>query len=131
MRLTTLLRVVGPFLLAGCQVGPNGQDLQVARQASGATALVQTSSGTFSVELVAVQDDGILLSHGKLFLAPLATITSLRVENVGYRLEGADLQNPATLTRLRLVSHFPQGLTPEIQKRLLAQFGQTEVEGLR
>ncbi len=63
----------------------------------------------------------------------LSTIMRLRVEEPGldFEIRKADEFTPRNMESLRLLSRFPQGLTPEIEKKLLQQTGQTAIDSIK
>ncbi len=130
MRHLRLIGTLSIVLLSACHFGVTGRDLRVGQQPGGVPVMVKTSSGSYDGELMAIQEDGVLISHPKLLFAPFSAIIALRVDTMGndYSLTSPEIPTSSQLQRLRLVSHFPQGMTPEIRRRLLAQAGQTEIE---
>ncbi|MFN2603313.1 MAG: hypothetical protein ABR582_11220 [Gemmatimonadaceae bacterium] len=132
MRIRVCL-IAGILLLASCHIGAAGRDLAVARGPGGASVIVETLTTSYQGELIAVQDSGVVLSRGKLFFVGFPSISEVRADGLGadYRISHAELNDPAKVQRLRLVSHFPQGMTPGIQRALLAQTGQESVETVR
>jgi len=86
-----------------------------------------------SGELLEVQDTTtliVLTDSGKVVSVPVQGIRSGAFDKLGVMIgEGIDLQ-PA-LTTLRSFSRFRFCLTPELRARLLASYGQTEVEVVR
>ncbi|HEX9084221.1 MAG TPA: hypothetical protein VF836_05755 [Gemmatimonadaceae bacterium] len=129
MRTTKMLATVAAFALAGCHMGSSGANLPVANQPGGASVSLRTSSGAYSGELLAVQDDGVIISGDRIMFASFSSIVGLTVEKMGgqYRLGTADVPRGETLARFRAVSRFPQGMTPSIRAVLLAQKSQTEI----
>jgi hypothetical protein len=129
MHTTKILATVAAFALAGCHLGKSGADLPVANQPGGAHVSLRTSSGAYSGELLAVQDDGVIISSDRILFAPFSAIVGLTVDKMGgrYQLGTADVPRGERLAQLRLVSRFPQGLTPNIRSVLLAQKSQTEI----
>jgi hypothetical protein len=56
-------------------------------------------------------------------------IRSFKPEGLSYDYRLADGEQPSTpkMSRIRSISHFPQGMTPEIQLRLLERGQQREL----
>jgi hypothetical protein len=77
-------------------------------------------------ELMAVADSSLLVqSGGRLHRVRFALIESGKAP--GVRFTSATLP-PEVREQLRLISRYPQGVSPELQRRLLQAYGQTEVE---
>jgi hypothetical protein len=130
MMRTTKLFVALAFLGVGaCHVGRSGADLPVARQPDGARVTLRTASGAYAGELLAVQDDGVVISSDRIMFAPFAAIIALEMEGMGrqFRLRQSAVPTGEQLARFRAVSRFPQGLTPNIRAVLLAQRSQAEI----
>jgi len=129
MRTTKMLATVAAFALAGCHLGTSGADLPVAQQPGGAHVSLRTSRGAYSGELLAVQEDGVIISSDRIMFAPFSAIVGLTVEKMGahYQLGTADVPRGERLAQFRAVSRFPQGLTPNIRSVLLAQKSQGEI----
>jgi hypothetical protein len=129
MRKMKLLATVAAFALAGCHMGSSGANLPVANQPGGAHVSLRTTRGAYSGELLAVQDDGVIISGDRIMFAPFSSIVELSLEKMGgqYRLGTAEVPRGEKLARFRAVSRFPQGLTPNIRAVLLARTSQTEI----
>ena len=133
MRTTRILSTVAFFAVAGCHLGMSGADLPVATQPDGARVSLRTASGAYAGELLAVQDDGVIISSDRIMFAPFSAIVSLNVERMGgqYRLGRAEAPYGERLAQFRAVSRFPQGLTPNTRSVLLAQKSQAEIAVIR
>jgi hypothetical protein len=133
MHTTRILSTVAFFAVAGCHFGMRGADLPVASQPDGARVSLRTASGAYAGELLAVQDDGVIISGDRIMFAPFSVIVSLDVERMGgqYRLVKAEVPTGERLAQFRAVSRFPQGLTPNIRSVLLAQRSQAEIAVIR
>lgn len=121
-------------ILAACHWGPRAETFPLARAPSGAGITIQTSRGTVSGELLAVEDSGLVVrQNGRVTFASFAAIGSgaLDAFESEYRMAGGRRPPSDALARWRLVSHFPQGISREILARLLALNNQTSVELLR
>ena len=83
-----------------------------------------------TAELLAVEESGLLLLAGRTVLfvsyASIRTVKFERVKNV--RFPSGQMPPPETIEKLRLVSRFPYGLSPEVKTALLAAYDQTEVK---
>jgi hypothetical protein len=116
--------------LTACTIGGNAGKWVVANGPAGATVEVSTTSARLNAELIEVGDEGVVLkrSDGKLVFARYSVIQRLRAprQGAGYEAGGGIPPTQTARTNLKLVSHFPQGLTPEIRAKLLAAAGQSE-----
>ena len=133
MHTVKMLTALAMLALTGCRVGPGGADLQVAKQPGGASVSLRTASGAYSGELIAVQNDGVFISNGRVMFAPFSAMTGFVVERMSghYQLRGGEIPTSGKRARLSAVSRFPQGLTSGIEARLLELKNQTEVVVIR
>ena len=124
------LMLAAIITLNACAIGGNAGNWVVANGPAGATVEVSTSSARLNAELIEVGDDGVVLkrSDGKLLFARYSVIQHLRArrQGAGYATGGRIPPSPTAKANLKLVSHFPYGLTPEIRAKLLAGAGQSE-----
>jgi len=122
--------LVAIITLSACTLGGNAGKWVVANGPAGATVEVSTSSAKFNAELIEVGDEGVVLrrSDGKLLFARYSVIDRLRAPRQGAAYEAGRRMPPTQTARanLKLLSHFPHGLTPEIRAKLLANAGQSE-----
>jgi hypothetical protein len=94
---------------------------------------VDTTQGKLSGELIEVRDTGIvLLADQKLRLLPYTAIVSSKVDQTPsrYFISRRTAPKPDVQAQLRLLSRFPQGLTPELMRQLLDANGQAELAGV-
>jgi hypothetical protein len=126
----------GGLLVVLCSVacfrfGPTGATFPLASLPNGATVSVQTTRQSATGELLAVRDDGLVILHGpRLALVPYSDLRSARIAELPYSL-GAGAPLPEERARLTAVSRYPQGIGTQLQQKLFAQSGQTELEVLR
>lgn len=121
--------VWGPVLATlGCNIGGRVDRFAPAKRPAGvAVALALRGGGRAQGELLAVQDTALVVLAQD-------TVTLVRYDalNAGYFSQVGDLDQlppgPAFARRLRLVSRFPQGLTPVMLARLLAAHGQSALK---
>ena len=129
--------------LSACHVGPQIKDLELANNPEGATVEVQVLPADgrdklkFEGELLEIRDDGIVFSGTSaddaadqvIFVAWSRATRVRATEFGGYRAEiGRSLEWSAeTKERFRLISRFPQGISPEIMDSLLAAHRQEEL----
>ena len=103
-----------------------------ARTPLGVMTKITSDRGELSAELIEVRDTGVLVLAEKRFrLLPYSIIVSSRAEGLdrSYSFGGRTAPTAETRERLRLVSRFPQGLTPELLQKLLQANGQLKLEG--
>ncbi len=117
--------------VGACHYGPVVSSFPPAHSYKGAEAdIVTNMKRHFTAELIEVRDSGlVLLADAKLELFSYTSIQSLKVTGMNKRLEigGRRIPSPEDRGKLRLVSRFPQGLTPELLTKLLDTYGQTEL----
>jgi hypothetical protein len=129
--------------LSACHVGPQIKDLNLANYPEGATVEVQVLPAEgqdklkFEGELLEIRDDGIVFSGASaddaddelIFVAWIRAARVRATEFGGYRAEiGRSLEwSTETKERFRLISRFPQGISPEIMDSLLAAHRQEEL----
>jgi len=129
--------------LSACHLGPQIKDLDLANNPEGATVKVQVLPAEgrhkleFDGELLEIRDDGIVFSGTAaadgvdevVFVAWGRAARVRATEFGGYRAEiGRSLEwSDETKERFRLISRFPQGISPEIMEGLLAAHRQQEV----
>jgi hypothetical protein len=129
--------------LSACHVGPQIKDLDLANNPEGATVEVQVLPADgqdklkFEGELLEIRDDGIIFSGASaddaddelVFVAWSRAARVRATEFGGYRAEiGRSLEwSTETKERFRLISRFPQGISPEIMESLLAAHRQEKL----
>lgn len=114
-------------LVTACRFGPRIEQVSLARSPRGAMYEVKRVAGVVNGELLAVTDEGLIVLEGRrMVTVPFADIRDARSTELGkdYRVRDGKTPNPQLMARLRRVSHFPQGITPEIQARLLTLYTQ-------
>jgi len=121
--------VYGPVLATlACQLGGRVDRFAPARQPAGVAVTLRLKGGaTGQGELLAVQDTAlVVLVQDTVMLVPYRVLQAGRFAQVGELTETPPTKDFAG--KLRLVSRFPQGLTPEMLARLLAAYGQSELK---
>ncbi len=123
-------------LLAGCVVatfGSGWNERSLARRAAGARITLQTQRTGVDGELLAVRDSAFLvLGDGeRVVLVPYRAILGGEVEDLGKRFITAGIPSAGAQERLRLISRFPQGVSPELLPELLLAYGQSELAVVR
>lgn len=132
--------------IAGCSYGPRLADFPSASGPEGATVRVTVPGAGYHGQLLETRPDAILILSGarienksgdtvqisetRIRLVPYTRIESVQFQR-GSKLAGKKWSptDPASRERFRLLSRFPQGLTPELLQQLLKMYGQTEVAG--
>ena len=128
--LLTLVMLAG--LSNGCSFGMTARKYRPAQQPQGVNMRVDTAQGQLLGELIEVRDDGIVvLADQKLRLLPYTVILSSKADQTDsrYAISQRTVPKRDVLEHLRLLSRFPQGLTPELMRQLLDACGQTELAG--
>ena len=124
----TLLVLSGP---AACRFGKNAANLPVATSPRGVMASLILPTRKLSVELIEIRDDGMVVQeNGKqLLLVPYQLIRSFKPKDLPdlYILRSGERPIGEKKSRLEAVSHFPQGMTPQIQRKVLEAAGQREL----
>jgi hypothetical protein len=140
--------------ITGCQFGPKIENFAQARRPEGITASIELRGGIAARqrvegELLEVREDGLLLNTREagaggvvrwhLMFVPYTAMEAVGIEELNLRVlkvedsgvEG-EAASPGSRERdretLRLLSRFPQGLSPPLLEALLAAEGQTNVE---
>jgi hypothetical protein len=122
--------------LTACATGKNAAELEIARSPAGATLrLTLTGKRKLEGELLELRDNGavMFLRDGRVALVTwTATSQALAPELDGRYIYGLNMPPRADVkANLILVSHFPQGMTPDIEARYLASKGQKELVIIR
>jgi hypothetical protein len=131
MRTALLAGLAIAVVVTGCHVGPNAQSYTVARTPYGARLALMVADERFEAELLAVRDSGLLvLRSNQLLLVPFRSIDDARSAggaHVGVELRDGRRPTSDEMERLRIQSRYPQGVTPELERRLLEAYGQTSL----
>ena len=127
--------LLGAALLAlnACTVGTKPQAFQPAITPRGVATTLEISGHREPVagELIAVTDSALLV----LTAAPEPNLTLIHYDRIfggkfrqlGVRLRDQRRPDPEDREKLRLVSRFPQGMTPELTAAFLATLGRSQV----
>ena len=130
IRMSIFIAALGS--VACFHIGPTADKFPLALGPNGAMVTVQTTNQWATGELLAVRDDGVVILRGsKLAIAPFADLRSVKVTVLSDYSIGAGAPPPDRRARLNAVSRYPQGIGPELQRKLLAQSGQTALDVLR
>ena len=109
-------------LVTACRYGPRLENVSLARSPRGTMMEVTRLTGSTNGELLAVAEDGLVVLEGRRMVnVPFVEIRDARSAELGrdYRFSGQKRPGADVIARLRRVSHFPQGITPEIEAKLL------------
>ena len=109
-------------LVTACRYGPKLENVSLARSPRGTMMEVTRLTGATNGELLAVAEDGLVVLEGRRMVnVPFVEIRDARSSELGrdYRFKGQKRPAADVIARLRRVSHFPQGITPEIEAKLL------------
>ena len=114
------------LLLGACLVGTTGRSYAPAKGPAGATvSLDLTGKREVSGELLAVEETRLLvLQNRQLIRVAVTLIESGKAPKISF--SGKALAGD-TRERLRLVSRYPQGVSAELEARLLQAYGATAV----
>ncbi len=115
------------LFLGACLVGTTGRGYAPAKGPAGATVSLELDGKrVVSGELLAVEDTALLvLQERRLIRVPAGSIESGKAPKISFT---GDRLVAATRERLRLISRYPQGVSPELESRLLRAYGAASVE---
>ncbi len=124
-----LLIAMASYVSSACFVGMSTAKYRPAQQPAGVGIAISTPQGKTSGELLALGETGIIvLIHNKVHMTPYSEILSTELDQTsGYVISNRTAPNADVKEHLRLLSRFPQGLTPELLVQLLQAYGQTEI----
>jgi len=124
--------VLAVSVLAACRFGPRADSFVPATHPAGVEAALDGRDAAFSAELLAVSDTGLLLLRERtLVYAPYHAIRHATFRELSEEVVGGAPPDSAGRTRLRLVSRFPQGASPERLRSLLAAHHQDSLVVLK
>lgn len=120
-----------------CSTGTTVKQFAPARNPGGITLdlrlRVTGARHRFLAELVAVEDTTLIVCDGNaVILVPLRVVRSgtTPAEGTGIAI-GSGALAKSTRQRLTLLARYPQGLSPDMLRRLLAAYRQDSVEVVR
>ena len=124
LRPLMLAACVALLATTACFVGPGIATYAPAHDAEGLRLTIRTPGDFAMGELVDVRDSAVVvLAQGDLVLVPLSLITDLRFAHQGAIPRRGKALTAEHRTILRRVSRFPQGMSPELETRFLAELG--------
>jgi len=120
------------LLFAACYHGPSIYKFGPVQGPEGVDTDLHLQKTRVRGELLEVQDTAliVLTDSNKVVLVPVSGIEAGIFDKLGQLLEEGVFPQSA-VAKLRPFSRFPTGLTPELRARLLAAYGQTELEVVR
>ena len=145
MRILLSVQLLLFLAMAGCSTSVEVKDFKPAQGPQGVQMELSLNGNVIdgdeiAGELLAVRDDGVLLSvvdypdsvsaKNTVVLIPFWMMDTAKLEQMGsakVQSEGEE-SNEIYLARLRLVSRFPQGLSDDLLTELLTELGQEQVE---
>ena len=129
-----MIRPLIPFVLAiaasGCMIGPTHRSYTPASKPAGVHTTLETTQQTLHAELLEVQDNALLvLKDGReLLLVPYQSIRRGTFEQPKSVTLRQSVPSPGTRNQLRLLSRFPQGVSPQLLDSLLSAYGQAQLQ---
>jgi hypothetical protein len=131
MTMRRLGATLAAVALVACHVGTRASSFAPAIDPEGVFAQIVTHGETFEAELLAVSDTSLLLLRSRtVVLASYAVIREATFQQVPGTVERGVAPDSATRERLRLISRFPQGVSREQLRTLLAAYGQSALDVL-
>jgi hypothetical protein len=118
------------LVAAGCSYGQTAPKFIAAYGPHGVTARIVTVRGEdISGELLAVEDAALLIERqNALTRVAYASIREARFEPSGRALGHGRPPSPTELSALKLRSRYPQGVSEDLLRTLLAAHGQQAVK---
>lgn len=113
---------------AACHHGKQVESLAMPNEPAGAQAILDLTNGPLSGELLAAGDSGLVLLAGRRIVhVPFAAIRRARFSEFerGFSF-GAGKPDEQRMRRVRLISHFPGGISPAVREKLLSMYHQTD-----
>ena len=131
--MTHRLAVILVSVALACSVGTKGKDFLPAHEPGGATVQIRYGRASLRLagELLAVQEDGLLGRTGDtVWLAPNSVLRRGEIVTRGMRAAFSGRLQGSARERFRLLSRFPQGVTPEVLRQVLTAYGRDSVQVL-
>ncbi len=141
------LRAFTPVLvcltLGACHVGPQIDKMRLPYSPNGADVLVKVNASArekkreYRGELLETTADGLLVGLSadspdgtRMAFVPWRIVYSAvatEAEEIKTRVRATGQSHETAVEEFRLISRYPQGLSPDLRDALLASFGQTTV----
>jgi hypothetical protein len=138
--------ILAVFFLGSCHTGPMIHKLEEPKQPFGANVEIEVSkTGTsrsldYEGELIEVSNDGLVFSSrsiagapSKMTFAPwrrIRLVEATELPGIKSKRTGSNSHKPESIEMMRIVSRFPQGLSPDLMEELLASFDQVTIDSL-
>jgi hypothetical protein len=121
------------LVAAACSYGVTAARFAPAMGPTGLSTTITTSSGeAIKGELLEVRETGLLVGTEKsIVYVPYSATRSARFQHIGLTLGGGRAPSEPQRDALRLLSRFPQGLSPPLLRQLLEARGQSEPRQIR
>ncbi|HVT45354.1 MAG TPA: hypothetical protein VMT00_13295 [Thermoanaerobaculia bacterium] len=115
--------------LTACAVGPRVGDFKPAYSPAGIEVTLNLEGeSTLKGELLEVRDSGlVMLNDNEVILISYASIRRGGLAQTGIRIGEGKPPARAAREQLRLLSRYPQGLSPELLASLLSAYGQEKL----
>ena len=130
-----ILALVCVTSVSGCMFGKNAAKLTVAGSPWGTLGKLRTASETLDGELIEMRDEAMIFRdrNHRLLIVPYSAIQYFTPDGLKspYLITPRERPVGEVKSRLASISHFPQGMTPEIQKKVLQEAGQDDFITIR
>jgi len=121
---TLLIASSGIACIFGSHVGT----FPPANGPNGVTARLQTSAGRVTAEVLDVRDSGlVVLNNAQVTFVPYRAIDDGSFNQLGVSIWHGQFESAEKRNRVRMASRFPQGITPETERQLLAVHHQSTI----
>ena len=112
----------------GCVFGAHVGSFRPANSPNGTVATLLVERTTVNGELLEVRDSGlVVLNNREVTFVPYRAIGASKFKQIGVHLSGGRSPTEAQRSELQLVSRFPQGLTRDMERKLLDVYHQTSI----
>jgi len=136
MRPSTLAALATVTVLTGCMLGSRPSTHPIASRPAGMSVdLRMLDDQRVEGELLAVDDTSLVIRTDSVFTrVPFNHVKHGELETWKYFRSRSEWQNlvadPALVAQLRTRARYPQGMDPDLEGRVLAAYGATEVRPL-
>ena len=125
MRLHRLLPALfaTALIAVGCAIGPSEKNFKPAISPAGVEARLRFRRGELRGELIEVRDSGLVVAPpGDVLFVPFTAIRAATFAQTTLA-PAPGIPGPQVRERIRLLSRFPNGLSPDQLERFLASRG--------
>ena len=140
----SIVLVLLTSLASGCSFGMRAERFTPAQYPDGIQAHITTTDASLDGELIEVRDSGLVLLCDRIAIRPSATqaqnrrlrlipyelMLAGRFDQTKLRIAKGIAPTAASVEQLRLLSRFPQGLSPAVLSALLEGHGQSGLAGV-